>query len=107
MDSRRSTRSHSGSIDTFNSRKSFTFSSTDRPSRPESPAQMSPAFHNSRRSGSYHSNHSRKSSEDRRRYDNTVYHYGRHSNYWLFGGFSVRDTVRDGVDWVRQHGKKS
>ncbi|KAL4864403.1 hypothetical protein BDV12DRAFT_201179 [Aspergillus spectabilis] len=55
-----------------------------------------------RRSGSYTS---QKSKEDRRRYDNTVYHYGRHSNYWLFGGFSVRDTVRDGVDWLRQQKK--
>ncbi|KAL5333236.1 hypothetical protein BJX70DRAFT_403768 [Aspergillus crustosus] len=55
-----------------------------------------------RRSGSYTS---QKSREERRRYDNTVYHYGRHSNYWLFGGFSVRDTVRDGVDWIRQQKK--
>ncbi|KAL4820322.1 hypothetical protein BDW67DRAFT_181395 [Aspergillus spinulosporus] len=51
------------------------------------------------------SSKSRASSDSRRRYDNTVYHYGRHSNYWLFGGFSVRDTVRDGVDWIRQQRK--
>jgi hypothetical protein len=57
------------------------------------------------RSGSSGSTNSYRSTDDRRRYDNTVYHYGRHSNYWLFGGFSVRDTVRDGVDWVRQQKK--
>ncbi|KAL4878012.1 hypothetical protein BJY04DRAFT_221584 [Aspergillus karnatakaensis] len=55
-----------------------------------------------RRSGSYTS---QKSKEDRHRYNNSVYHYGRHSNQWLFGGFSVRDTVRDGVDWIRQQKK--
>jgi hypothetical protein len=60
----------------------------------------SPTYSN-RTSGSYNS----RKSEERRRYDNTVYHYGRHSNYWLFGGFSVRDTVRDGVDWIRQQKK--
>ncbi|KAL4785432.1 hypothetical protein BJX76DRAFT_356151 [Aspergillus varians] len=80
---------------TSNRRDSLSSSNGDRLSRTESPLQMS-------RSGS---NKSRKSTEDRRRYDNTVYHYGRHSNYWLFGGFSVRDTVRDGVDWVRQQKK--
>ncbi|KAE8153748.1 hypothetical protein BDV25DRAFT_148721 [Aspergillus avenaceus] len=47
------------------------------------------------------SNHSRKTSDDYRRYNNTVNHYGRHSNDWLFGGFSLRDTVRDGVDRLR------
>ncbi|KAL4936711.1 hypothetical protein BDV06DRAFT_88393 [Aspergillus oleicola] len=76
-------------------RDSFSSSHEDRLRRTESPVQMS-------RSGS---NNSRKSTESRRRYDNTVYHYGRHSNYWLFGGFSVRDTVRDGVDWIRQQKK--
>ncbi|OJJ01730.1 hypothetical protein ASPVEDRAFT_150526 [Aspergillus versicolor CBS 583.65] len=72
-------------------RNSFS-SNEERPRRTHSPVQMS-------RSGSSGSTNSYRSTDDRRRYDNTVYHYGRHSNYWLFGGFSVRDTVRDGVDW--------
>ncbi|PYI34272.1 hypothetical protein BP00DRAFT_454840 [Aspergillus indologenus CBS 114.80] len=38
--------------------------------------------------------YSRKSTEDYRRYSGTVNHCGRHSNDWLFGGFSLRDTVR-------------
>ncbi|KAL4933287.1 uncharacterized protein BDV17DRAFT_251521 [Aspergillus undulatus] len=76
-------------------RDSFPSSNENRLHRTESPVQMT-------RSGS---NNSRTSTESRRRYDNTVYHYGRHSNYWLFGGFSVRDTVRDGVDWLRQQKK--
>ncbi|KAL3463909.1 hypothetical protein BJX64DRAFT_286871 [Aspergillus heterothallicus] len=92
---------------TAESNASFSRTSDDRLHRTESPLQMSSSRRNSptlsnRRSGPYSS---RKSSEDRRRYDNTVYHYGRHSNYWLFGGFSVRDTVRDGVDWIRQQKK--
>ncbi|KAL4973445.1 hypothetical protein BDW66DRAFT_153803 [Aspergillus desertorum] len=71
------------------------FSSTESPS----------SLHSSpRRTGS---SKSQASSDSRRRYDNTVYHYGRHSNYWLFGGFSVRDTVRDGVDWIRQQKKSA
>ncbi|BCS26640.1 uncharacterized protein APUU_51351A [Aspergillus puulaauensis] len=78
-------------------RNSFS-SNEERPRRTHSPVQMT-------RSGSSGSNNSQRSTDDRRRYDNTVYHYGRHSNYWLFGGFSVRDTVRDGVDWVRQQKK--
>ena len=78
-------------------RNSFS-SNEERPRCTHSPVQMS-------RSGSSGSNNSHRSTDDRRRYDNTVYHYGRHSNYWLFGGFSVRDTVRDGVDWVRQQKK--
>lgn len=47
----------------------------------------------------------RKNSDDYRRYSGTVNHYGRHSNDWLFGGFSVRDTVRDGIDKLRHHEK--
>ncbi|KAL6235348.1 hypothetical protein BDW75DRAFT_240284 [Aspergillus navahoensis] len=84
-------RSYPAAISTSIPRDSF--SSTESPS----PLQSSP-----RRTGS---SKSRASSDSRRRYDNTVYHYGRHSNYWLFGGFSVRDTVRDGVDWIRQQKK--
>lgn len=82
---------------TSNTRNSFS-SNEERSRRTHSPVQMS-------RSGSSGSTNSYRSTDDRRRYDNTVYHYGRHSNYWLFGGFSVRDTVRDGVDWVRQQKK--
>lgn len=49
----------------------------------------------------------RKNSDDYRRYSGTVNHYGRHSNDWLFGGFSVRDTVRDGIEKLRHHDKES
>ncbi|KAJ6095620.1 hypothetical protein N7486_006366 [Penicillium sp. IBT 16267x] len=49
----------------------------------------------------------RKNSDNYRRYSGTVYHYGRHSNDWLFGGFSVRDTVRDGIEKLRNHDKDS
>ncbi|PWY71842.1 hypothetical protein BO83DRAFT_427504 [Aspergillus eucalypticola CBS 122712] len=53
-----------------------------------------------------HSTHIRRSGHDYRRYSGTVNHYGRHSNDWLFGGFSLRDTVRDGVDRLRHHHAK-
>ncbi|KAI9370690.1 hypothetical protein BJX61DRAFT_544375 [Aspergillus egyptiacus] len=68
------------------------FSSEDRLQRSESSAsRSSSSAYTTRRSDSFDS---RKSSNERRRYkSNTVYHYGRHSNYWLFGGFSVRDTL--------------
>lgn len=49
----------------------------------------------------------RKNSDDYRRYSGTVNHYGRHSNDWLFGGFSVRETVRDGIEKFRHHDKES
>lgn len=48
----------------------------------------------------------RKTSDDYRRYSGTVNHFGRHSNDWLFGGFSVRDTVRDGFEKLRHHEEK-
>ncbi|KAJ5923530.1 hypothetical protein N7454_008775 [Penicillium verhagenii] len=48
-----------------------------------------------------------KNNDDYRRYSGTVNHYGRHSNDWLFGGFSVRDTVRDGIEKLRHHDKES
>jgi hypothetical protein len=57
-----------------------------------------------RRLDSYHS---RKSSDDYRRLNGTVSHKGRHSNDWLFGGFSLRDTVRGGVDRLRQRDERS
>lgn len=49
----------------------------------------------------------RKNSDDYRRYSGTVNHCGRHSNDWLFGGFSVRETVRDGIEKFRHHDKES
>jgi hypothetical protein len=53
------------------------------------------------------SNPTRRNSDDYRRYSGTVNHYGRHSNDWLFGGFSVRETVRDGFEKLRHHDKES
>jgi hypothetical protein len=49
----------------------------------------------------------RKSSGDYKRYSGTVNHCGRHSNDWLFGGFSVRETVRDGLEKLRGSDKES
>jgi hypothetical protein len=49
----------------------------------------------------------RKNSGDYKRYSGTVNHYGRHSNDWLFGGFSVRETVRDGLGKLRNSDKES
>jgi hypothetical protein len=45
--------------------------------------------------------------KDYRRYTGTVNHYGRHSNDWLFGGFSVRETVREGIEKLRGSDKDS
>ena len=41
------------------------------------------------------STHTRKSSDD------FVNYYGRHSDDWLFGGFSLWDAVKDGMDKLR------
>lgn len=76
--------------------------------RSASPVQMSPrsSISSLGRSDSYsrkNAHHSRKISDDYRRYNGTVNHYGRHSNDWLFGGFSLRDTVRGGVERLRNH----
>ncbi|KAF7718007.1 Uncharacterized protein PECH_004710 [Penicillium ucsense] len=49
----------------------------------------------------------RKTSDDNRRYHGTVQQCGRHANDWLFGGFSVRETVRDSIDKLRRHDKES
>ena len=49
----------------------------------------------------------RKISGDYKRYSGTVNHYGRHSNDWLFGGFSVRETVRDGLEKLRNSDRES
>ncbi|GAD96169.1 hypothetical protein NFIA_089100 [Paecilomyces variotii No. 5] len=77
-------------------------------SRPQSPAplairestrhELSPASPRPSRAGKRNSAMSTKGSSDYKRYSGTVNHYGRHSNDWLFGGFSLRDTVRDGVE---------
>lgn len=49
----------------------------------------------------------RKNSDDYRRYSGTVNHCGRHSNDWLFGGFSVRETVASGLEKLRNNDKES
>ncbi|KAJ5267528.1 hypothetical protein N7478_010336 [Penicillium angulare] len=69
------------------------------PTSPTSPQSPKPDF------GKRPPTPTRKNSDDYRRYSGTVNHYGRHSNDWLFGGFSVRDTVRDGIDKLRHHDK--
>ncbi|OJJ85328.1 uncharacterized protein ASPGLDRAFT_46335 [Aspergillus glaucus CBS 516.65] len=73
--------------------------------RSASPVHMSPrsSFSSLSRSDSHSRKHTRKTSNDYRRYNGTVNHYGRHSNDWLFGGFSLRDTVRGGVERLRHH----
>jgi hypothetical protein len=48
----------------------------------------------------------RKASNGHKRYSGTINHYGRHSNDWLFGGFSVRDSLRDGIDKLLNHDDK-
>ena len=113
-------RSRSKSPTPINTRRSTLDSQSQ--SYTSSPTQMSPTELSyakrgsdpSSHSNSYSSSHSRsssgshpqphrRSSDDYRRFNGTVYHYGRHSNDWLFGGFSVRDTLRDGVDKLRSH----
>ncbi|KMP05486.1 hypothetical protein DIZ76_015769 [Coccidioides immitis] len=64
----------------------------------DSPLPMSPITSPSEQSHSSskkrHSYSSRKSSNDYKRLSGTVNHCGRHANDWLFGGFSVRESVR-------------
>ncbi|KAJ5595249.1 uncharacterized protein N7459_001457 [Penicillium hispanicum] len=77
-----------------------------------SPVQMSPDNASPRSAkGEFHSERpytpTRKNSDDYRRYSGTINHCGRHSNDWLFGGFSVRDTVREGIEKLRNHDKES
>jgi hypothetical protein len=48
----------------------------------------------------------RSRSDSYKRYSGTVNHYGRHSNDWLFGGFSVRDTLRDGIEKLKGHNER-
>ncbi|KAJ5173051.1 hypothetical protein N7492_005644 [Penicillium capsulatum] len=66
-----------------------------------SPRSPKPEFTTKRPSTPPHRN-----SNDYRRLSGTVNHCGRHSNDWLFGGFSVRDTVRDGIEKLRSHHDK-
>ncbi|KAJ9363914.1 hypothetical protein C8Q69DRAFT_507627 [Paecilomyces variotii] len=87
-------------------------------SRSQSPAPLairestfyegSPASPHRSRAGKRNSAMSTRGSSDYKRYSGTVNHYGRHSNDWLFGGFSLRDTVRDGVEkLLHNHDKES
>jgi hypothetical protein len=48
----------------------------------------------------------RSRSDSYKRYSGTINHYGRHSNDWLFGGFSVRDTLRDGIEKLKGHNER-
>lgn len=50
---------------------------------------------------SFSSSHSHSYSHSRKSTDDFVNHYGRHSNGWLFGGFSLRGTFKDGVERLR------
>lgn len=84
----------------------------DQHHRSHSPDQMSPEATSPRSPKQEYttkraSTPARKNSDDYRRYSGTVNHYGRHSNDWLFGGFSVRGTVRDGIEKFRHHDKES
>lgn len=81
---------------------------TDMSQRASSLDQMSPRSSISSYRSDYQkqreNSHRSTKTSDYRRYNGTVNHYGRHSNDWLFGGFSLRDTVRGGVDRLRHHG---
>lgn len=90
--------------DSHNSTSQF----TDLTQRASSLDQMSPRSSISSYRSDYRKQHEHThrstNTNDYRRYNGTVNHYGRHSNDWLFGGFSLRDTVRGGVDRLRHHG---
>ncbi|KAJ5129893.1 uncharacterized protein N7515_005932 [Penicillium bovifimosum] len=76
-----------------------------------SPTQMSPSMSSPQSPKQDHIKRAptptRSNSGDYKRYSGTVNHYGRHSNDWLFGGFSVRDTVRGSLDRLRNQDKES
>lgn len=93
------------SRDTSPSRTMHASRRTDSPVHMSSRSSISPS-RSVYKNKQTHARHSRRTSDDYRRYNGTVNHYGRHSNDWLFGGFSLRDTVRDGVDRLRHHGKE-
>jgi hypothetical protein len=80
--------------------------------RSSSPTEMSPtssvisprpSFTHSRMpsDGTIGISSTRTRTDSHKRYSGTLNHYGRHSNDWLFGGFSVRDTFRDGIDRLK------
>ena len=71
-----------------------------------SPDNASPRSHKSEYTTKRPSTPPRRNSNDYRRYSGTINHCGRHSNDWLFGGFSVRDTVRGGIEKLRSHHDK-
>lgn len=83
----------------------------DQNQRSTSPDQMSPDASSPRspqpESFKRASTPTRRHSDDYRRYTGTVNHCGRHSNDWLFGGFSVRDTIRDSFGKLRHADKES
>lgn len=92
-------------------RSSPNHSYVDQNHRSTSPVQMSPDASSPRspkpESIKRASTPTRKNSDDYRRYSGTVNHCGRHSNDWLFGGFSVRDTVRGSFEKLRHSDKES
>jgi hypothetical protein len=68
------------------------------PMSPHQRTSSSPSAHNlefpNRSHTNSHSNsHSSRKSGDYKRLSGTVNHCGRHANDWLFGGFSVRESV--------------
>ncbi|CAI7629373.1 unnamed protein product [Penicillium bialowiezense] len=78
---------------------------------PASPTDMSPTLSSPQSPKSDFevkraSTPTRKTSGDYKRYSGTVNHCGRHSNDWLFGGFSVRESVRDGLEKLRHSDKE-
>lgn len=110
LDTRRSTAADSSHLTSSPTQMSPT-SPHHRPGYDKRGSQSSTASysHSRSHSNSYPSSHShpvRRSSDDYRRLSGTVNHCGRHSNDWLFGGFSLRDTVREGVDKLRQHNER-
>ncbi|GAM39976.1 hypothetical protein TCE0_034f11961 [Talaromyces pinophilus] len=83
--------------------------------RTYSPTDMSPtSSHHPQRPNMGHRDASsstidsseRSRSDSYKRYSGTINHYGRHSNDWLFGGFSVRDTLRDGIEKLKGHNER-
>lgn len=79
-----------------------------------SPAEMSPTSSHPQRPSMGHRDASsstidsseRSRSDSYKRYSGTINHYGRHSNDWLFNGFSVRDTLRDGIEKLKGHNER-
>lgn len=83
----------------------------DQDYRSTSPVDMSPGstpprYPKSEYTAKRASTPTRKNSDDYRRYSGTINHCGRHSNDWLFGGFSVRETVASGLEKLRNSDKE-